>query len=206
MTREARGSAPSARQVGVVVMFKPAQGYGFIRPEGADVESAEVYVHVSNIQRRQALRQGQRVAYQVVQSDRGPRAVNVQPGSILTIPTLRFGAVGIGGALLMFFVLMWVFGFPVIPAFWLLLWLAAWSVATFFLYGYDKAQAGSGALRVPERVLLLMPLLGGWPGALLGRSVFHHKTVKRSFQVAFWPIVALWVIALLAMLLLGVRN
>ena len=31
-----------------------------------------------------------------------------------------------------------------------------------------------------------MDLLGGWPGALLAQQQFHHKTIKQSFQQAFW--------------------
>jgi uncharacterized membrane protein YsdA (DUF1294 family) len=27
--------------------------------------------------------------------------------------------------------------------------------------------------------------LGGWPGALLAQRLFHHKTLKMSFQLVF---------------------
>jgi len=68
----------------------------------------------------------------------------------------------------------------------LLAWLLAVNLVTFLTYGYDKSIAGSGSMRVPERVLLLLALAGGSPAALLGMRVFHHKTAKSSFQQKFW--------------------
>jgi uncharacterized membrane protein YsdA (DUF1294 family) len=68
----------------------------------------------------------------------------------------------------------------------LLAWLLAVNLVTFITYGYDKSIASSGKMRVPERVLLLLALLGGSPAALLGMRQFHHKTVKTSFQQKFW--------------------
>jgi uncharacterized membrane protein YsdA (DUF1294 family) len=69
--------------------------------------------------------------------------------------------------------------------------LAGVNVATILLYGYDKAVAGTGRLRVPENVLHLLALFGGSPAALLGQTVFRHKTVKTSFRRVYWLIVVL---------------
>lgn len=52
---------------------------------------------------------------------------------------------------------------------------------TFILYGFDKARARMGGRRVPEAVLHLLALAGGFPGGWAGRSVFRHKTNKASF-------------------------
>lgn len=54
------------------------------------------------------------------------------------------------------------------------------------LYGWDKAAAGRGARRTPEKTLHLFDLLGGWPGALIAQQQFRHKTAKTSFQAMFW--------------------
>lgn len=62
-----------------------------------------------------------------------------------------------------------------------LLWCAAMSLVTFCLYGVDKRRAVRGMWRVPERVLLLLGLLGGAAGGLLGMRTFHHKTRHRLF-------------------------
>ena len=63
-------------------------------------------------------------------------------------------------------------------------WLLAWSVVTFGLYGYDKAQSKIGGGRVPEIVLHLITLAGGWPGAWAGRFAFRHKIRKPAFLAA----------------------
>jgi uncharacterized membrane protein YsdA (DUF1294 family) len=67
----------------------------------------------------------------------------------------------------------------------LLAWLLAVNLVTLLTYGYDKSVAGSGRMRVPERVLLLLALAGGSLAALVGMRLFHHKTSKESFQVKF---------------------
>lgn len=61
-------------------------------------------------------------------------------------------------------------------------WFIAMTGITFFIYGYDKAIAGSAAIRVPEKVLLGLVWIGGTLGALAGMKVFRHKTMKESFQ------------------------
>ena len=63
--------------------------------------------------------------------------------------------------------------------------LAVLNAFSFLIYGADKAAARRGGRRVPENVLHLCALLGGWMGALLAQRVFHHKTGKRRFQFVF---------------------
>jgi uncharacterized membrane protein YsdA (DUF1294 family) len=73
---------------------------------------------------------------------------------------------------------------------WLICWLISISVVTFGAYGYDKSIAGNDKrMRVPERVLLLLALAGGSVAAWVSMKVFHHKTIKGSFQRNFWIIV-----------------
>lgn len=77
---------------------------------------------------------------------------------------------------------------------WLQAWLLAVTVVTFVTYGYDKMIAGSGATRVPERVLLMLAFAGGTLGAMAGMKLFHHKTSKESFLERFWLVVALQIV------------
>lgn len=72
---------------------------------------------------------------------------------------------------------------------WLLLWLVAINLITFLYFAYDKRQAARQGRRVPEAVLHVLALLGGTPGAWLGMRFFHHKTMKRRFQIVNWGIV-----------------
>jgi uncharacterized membrane protein YsdA (DUF1294 family) len=69
------------------------------------------------------------------------------------------------------------------------------SVVTFVAYAIDKAQARRNGRRISEKVLLLLGLAGGWPGAVIAQLVFRHKTAKRSFRVQFWGTVVLNVVA-----------
>lgn len=45
--------------------------------------------------------------------------------------------------------------------------------------------------RVAERTLLIVSLLGGWPGAWWASQTFRHKSQKRSFRIPFWIAAAL---------------
>jgi uncharacterized membrane protein YsdA (DUF1294 family) len=58
-------------------------------------------------------------------------------------------------------------------------------------YGIDKQQAADQQERISERMLHLLALLGGWPGALLGQQLFRHKTKKVVFRMVLWLILAL---------------
>ena len=77
---------------------------------------------------------------------------------------------------------------------WVQSWLLAVTGITFLTYGYDKLIAGSGATRVPERVLLTLAFAGGTAGALLGMRLFYHKTSKESFLERFWLVVTVQIV------------
>jgi uncharacterized membrane protein YsdA (DUF1294 family) len=66
-------------------------------------------------------------------------------------------------------------------------WLIAWSITTFVLYGFDKFQAGREGWRAPEITLHGLALLGGVLGGWAGMFVFWHKVR----HVSFWTILIL---------------
>jgi uncharacterized membrane protein YsdA (DUF1294 family)/cold shock CspA family protein len=75
------------------------------------------------------------------------------------------------------------------------------SIATFSAYKHDKEAAQVGARRTNEWALITLGLIGGWPGALVARHRFRHKTRKVAFRVGYWFSVVLnvaglaWLIA-----------
>lgn len=60
------------------------------------------------------------------------------------------------------------------------------SLITFVAYWLDKSAAKKAARRTPENTLHLLALMGGWPGALLARQTFRHKTLKVPFRYILW--------------------
>jgi len=65
------------------------------------------------------------------------------------------------------------------------------SLACFLAYALDKSAARAGNWRTPEAYLLLLGLVGGWPGGLLAQQWLRHKTSKAAFQWKFHLSVAL---------------
>ncbi len=84
-------------------------------------------------------------------------------------------------------------------------WLIAINVTTLLLFGYDKAMAQSHRQRVPERVLLVLALSFGAVGALVGMTLFRHKTAKSMFQRKFWLVVLLQLLLLWVYFYLSTR-
>jgi uncharacterized membrane protein YsdA (DUF1294 family)/cold shock CspA family protein len=198
MPKETQEKIPSGQQRGVVVMFDAERGFGFLRPDGAkEGDDRDVFVHVRNVIGRQNLHPGQSASYYLTRTDKGLAAINVQPGSVLGTPYLKYSLIGVVSAVLLLFGLIVVLPQSSSFALWVALWVVALSIVTFGIYGFDKAQAQSGGGRVPEAVLHLLGLLGGTPGAFIAMRVFRHKTSKRSFQIVFWVIVAVQLAALL---------
>ena len=75
--------------------------------------------------------------------------------------------------------------YDVIPVFVLIIYLFL-SLITILLYFLDKRAAKKGAWRIKESNLQLLAALGGWPGAIIARHWFHHKTRKLSFRLVLW--------------------
>ena len=65
------------------------------------------------------------------------------------------------------------------------------SIVTFFAYERDKEAAVVGARRTNEWTLIGLGLIGGWPGALVARHQFRHKTKKVAFRIGYWLSVGL---------------
>lgn len=62
--------------LGTVAWYEPAKGYGFIMPDGG---GAEIFVHSSAVVGGGMVSEGQRVAFLVVDGERGPQADHLLP-------------------------------------------------------------------------------------------------------------------------------
>jgi len=71
------------------------------------------------------------------------------------------------------------------------IWLIAINIVTFFTFRYDKVAASLSAMRVPEAILLMQTLLGGFIGAITAQIFYRHKMQNASFRMFFWPCVAI---------------
>ena len=54
---------------------------------------------------------------------------------------------------------------------------------TFVVWGYDKFRAKLHQWRISENTLFALIILGGGIGALIGMTVFRHKTRKLRFKI-----------------------
>jgi uncharacterized membrane protein YsdA (DUF1294 family) len=98
-----------------------------------------------------------------------------------------------GGIALVAFVavLVWVtlsFDWPLIVT-----WPVVLTPITFLFYAFDKHQSRGSGLRVPEVVLLLLALGGGFAGGFLAMKLMRHKTQHLRFWLAQGAGLALWV-------------
>jgi CspA family cold shock protein len=61
--------------VGTVARWLDGKGYGFIKGE----DGKDIFVHYSDIEGKNSLREGEKVEFEVTQGDKGPRAAKVKP-------------------------------------------------------------------------------------------------------------------------------
>jgi len=189
------GKTTSAVRVkGRLVNWNDERGFGFVAPEDG---SPDAFVHVSDFlkeDRHIELNQeyefeivtgkdGRRKARRVrtiVAEKAGPSALSkvLQRGPrMLVIPAFLFIALAIATV-------------QPVSLNWLVIYGVA-SVACFAGYGLDKRAANQKQWRVSETILLLIGLVGGWPGGILGQEIFRHKTQKKAFRTLFWMSVAI---------------
>lgn len=185
----------AGRRQGVLADWNDDRGFGFIKPTAG---GTRLFVHVSAFPRGQRPVMGREVTYAEFRDDRGrARAGSVQYRSSPLTRRPRGGELPVVLAVVAtFFVLL--VGFVVLDKLPVTL-LAAYgllSAVSFLMYGEDKSAAKQSRWRTPEATLHVLALLGGWPGALIARRFFHHKTTKQPFRTIFWITVTVNCVAL----------
>lgn len=174
------------RSKGRVTQWREDKGFGFIAPsEGG----AQVFFHINDFARRvrrPAINDW--VTYEVVKAPDGRfRATQLR----FTDDRTKLAASESGRVFAPFVVLLFLgllAGLVVtrqLPGIILALYLGMSGLA-FGAYAWDKASAQSGRWRTQESTLLLIGLIGGWPGALIAQKILRHKSKKRQFILAFW--------------------
>ncbi|MBI5160818.1 MAG: cold shock and DUF1294 domain-containing protein [Micrococcales bacterium] len=191
--------SPGPRRTGTLVTWNDARGFGFIAPaEGG----AQVFVHISGFPPGVARpEQGQQLSFELDAAPDGrSKAVRVRPAGRIALGRpggarlpLRLGTLSylaIGAFLPIYIVATVRWNLP--P--WVHALYVATSVGAFAAYALDKSAAVHGGWRLAERSMLLLGLVGGWPGAIVAQQLFRHKTRKRAFLAEFWASVTLNVI------------
>lgn len=179
----------STRSRGRLVSWNNERGFGFIAADGG---GQDVFVHASAFAKEgRHIEVGGNYEFDLDTSQDGrPKARRVtyvavlKPGPSLLSQVLQRGPSFLVIPAFLFIVIAVSTQRPVSPN-WLVIYAVA-SIACFSGYGLDKAAASQKQWRVSETILLLVGLVGGWPGAILAQEVFRHKTQKKTFRTLFW--------------------
>jgi len=184
------------RRRGTIVTWNDERGYGFIRPEGG---GRDVFFHVTDADGRGSRPQERmNASYEASVDEHGrPRATRVyvrgQKSGADAWPVMVTMA---------YFAVLGLLGWQDVVGPAVFLTYLILSAVTMLVYRDDKRRASEGRWRRPERLLHLLELAGGWPGALVAQWQFRHKNRKMAYQVIFWLMVAIN-LALLALYATG---
>jgi uncharacterized membrane protein YsdA (DUF1294 family)/cold shock CspA family protein len=173
---------------GRISHWNDEKGYGFIAPIDG---GKELFFHVSSLaDRHRRPREHEPVSYRASTGRNGkPCAVDIDylrspagtalPRSPVVLLALSFLVVVLVAVLA-----------KALPPVVLVLYIAM-SLLTYWMYAADKTAAKRDAWRVSEKILHILSLAGGWPGAILAQTRLRHKTVKQPFKTIFWTTVIL---------------
>jgi uncharacterized membrane protein YsdA (DUF1294 family)/cold shock CspA family protein len=184
----------SSRKEGRLSGWNEARGFGFLRPVDG---GPDAFAHIRAFAKEERhIEEGHLYTYETETDQAGRlRAADIRPVRIvpaqpsilqkfirrsprlLVIPAFLFIAVAVSLA-------------TDVSPLWFVIYGVA-SIACFTGYALDKRAAEHHQWRVSETILLLVGLVGGWPGAIVAQELFRHKTKKPAFRTLFWMSVAI---------------
>lgn len=178
------------RDQGKISAWNDLRGFGFISP----LERGErVFVHVSAFPRgSRRPTDGEFVSYTRGTDERGRLCATKVTYVVSHAKRSAVGAQARNGKLIAGFVAAAFLGVVALLAIVGRLWwpvagvYIVTSMAAYFEYKDDKEAAQVGARRTNEWTLIILGLIGGWPGALVARHRFRHKTRKLAFRIGYW--------------------
>lgn len=185
---------------GTVKSWNDDRAFGFIEPiQGGQ----EIFIHISALPARSGRPQlNQRVSFEVELNREGKkRAKNVLLASHSQAPRPRArNQAAEWGTASLFAIPAFMLLYVVVSILWKVPHIVAGgyaglSLICFVFYAADKSAAQSGGWRIKESSLLMLGLVGGWPGAILAQQFLRHKSTKASFRSAFWGTVFFNVVA-----------
>lgn len=179
---------------GKLIEWNDDRGVGFVEPIGGG-ERAFCHINAfANRSRRPTL--GEIITYELSKDERGrPRATQIQRADASKSRALRkrtdaSSKKSSSPRTSIFISILFLIGVAALtlsrklPWFVPLIYIASSGIAI-FAYAFDKSAAMNRRWRTQESTLLMIGLLGGWPGAWIAQRIFRHKTQKTSFRFAF---------------------
>ena len=169
------------RKTGRIVDWNDSKGYGFI--DSGD-GGRQAFVHINDFPRgsRRPV-EGDEVSYEESEDKRGrPKAAEARlvSAGVSFNPTVSAGLTAL-------LALGAVTGISIaeLAPWWIPVAFLAASLIAVVVYGLDKKAAATNGTRIPDALLHLLSIAGGWPGAFYAQRRFHHKTRKTAFQIVF---------------------
>ena len=189
---------------GTLTNWNDDRGFGFIKPDGG---GQDVFVNIKAFGRG-AVRpsNGARLSFEVEQASDGkkragrvdflqaPKAASAGDHRPRSEASRRVHSNAKGPS----WPVLSLLSFAALPVVFLVssvLWGVSWyvllayamlSVFTFLMYADDKDAAMKGKWRASEGGLLMLGLLGGWPGANVAQHYLRHKSKKADFRFLHW--------------------
>jgi uncharacterized membrane protein YsdA (DUF1294 family)/cold shock CspA family protein len=185
MTDKTRRHLPASQEsplTGTIAKWDHQKGYGFLQA-GKD----RVFLHRRDFaERHKRPAVGDAIRFTLGRDAQGRTcaldAVHVNDGGRITLLALLSLACLLGLPALAWYRrgsdFLWVGPYALVMA-----------LLGYGIYALDKRRAREHGRRIPENLLHLTELCGGWPGAFLAQRRLRHKVSKVGFQVQFWLIV-----------------